>query len=114
MKKPITPAQIKKLIVDTLKDHKAVDVLAINIKPLTDIADYMIIGTANSTVHAKTLSDKTREKLASIHIKPIGIEGADTREWMLVDCGHIIVHIMLGHVRKFYDLEKLWGGNKNS
>lgn len=110
--KTTTPAQIKNLLVDTLKEHKAIDVLAINIKPLTDIADYMIIGTANSTVHTKTLIDKTSEKLESINITPIGIEGADTREWMLVDCGHIIVHIMLDHVRKFYALEKLWSNGK--
>jgi len=112
MKKNTTSAQMKKIIVDTLKDYKAVDVLALNIKTITDIADYMIIGTANSTVHVKTLIEKTREKLASINIKPIGIEGAEAREWMLIDFGDVIVHIMLENIRNFYALEKLWNISK--
>ena len=104
-----SPANIKKIIVATLKEHKAIGILALNIKKLTDIADYMIIGTANSSTHVKTLIEKTCGKLAPMHIKPIGIEGADTREWMLADFGNIIVHIMIERVRKFYNLEKLWG-----
>lgn len=112
MKEKITSAKIKKTIVDTLKDHKAIDILALNIKTITDIADYMIVCTANSTVHAKTLIEKTREKLAAVHIKPIGIEGEDVREWMLIDFGDVIVHVMLENIRKFYALEKLWDVTK--
>lgn len=107
-----SPSDLKKIIVTTLKDHQATDILVLNIKKLTDIADYMIIATANSTIHVKTLIEKTSEKLTSIYLKPIGIEGDDAREWMLIDFGDLIVHIMLENTRKFYSLEKLWGINK--
>lgn len=114
MKEKITAAKIKKTIIDTLKDHKAIDVLALNIKAITDIADYMIVCTANSTIHVKTLVEKVREKLATIHIKPIGIEGEGVREWMLIDFGDVIVHVMLEPIRKFYKLEKLWDVTKTT
>jgi ribosome-associated protein len=109
MKKKLTAAGLKTIITKTLKDHKAIDVLALNIKKLTDMADYMIICTANSTTHVKTLIEKIRAELALLHIKPIGIEGENTREWMLADFGHVIVHVMLKPIREFYSLEKLWG-----
>ncbi|EKE01348.1 MAG: hypothetical protein ACD_21C00156G0015 [uncultured bacterium] len=110
--KTLTAAGLKNIIVKTLKDHKAINVLALDIKKLTDMADYMIICTANSTTHVKTLIEKTREQLALAHIKPIGIEGENTREWMLADFGNVIVHVMLGPIREFYSLENLWGLNK--
>lgn len=108
----LTPAEIKKVVVAILKEHKAIDVQALNITKLTDIADYMIICTANSTVHVKTLIDKVCDDLRALHIRPIGVEGEDTREWMLADFGHIIVHVMLEDIRNFYELEKLWGIKK--
>ena len=110
--KKLTPATIKTTIVKLLKDNKATDVQALKINKLTDIADYMIIATANSTTHVKALADKTRRELTSMNIKPIGIEGENTREWMLIDFGDVIVHVMLKQVREFYALEKLWGLDK--
>jgi len=107
--KKITAAGLKNIVIKTLKENKAIDVLALNIKKLTDIADYMIICTANSTTHVKSLIEKLRTELALEHIKPIGIEGENTREWMLADFGHVIVHVMLKSTREFYSLEKLWG-----
>ena len=112
MSKQPTPAALKTTIVKVLKDNKAIDVTALNIKKLTDIADYMVICTANSTTHAKTLIEKGREKLAEINIRPLSIEGADTREWMIADFNDVVVHVMLEPVREFYALEKLWGLNK--
>lgn len=111
MKKP-TSAGLKNTIIKALKDHKAIDVLALNVKKLTDIADYMVICTANSTTHVKALTERVRAQLALEHIKPVSIEGENTREWMLIDFNHVIVHIMLKSVRDFYSLEKLWGLNK--
>lgn len=108
----LTPAEIKKVAVATLKEHKAIDVQALNLKKLTDIADYMIVCTGNSTVHVKTLIDKVCDALRALHVKPIGVEGEDTREWMLADFGNIIVHVMLEDTRKFYELEELWGVKK--
>jgi len=110
--KKLTPAAMKKIIVDVLKDNKAINIEALKITKLTDIADYMVIATANSTTHVKTLISKTAEKLNSLKIKPIGTEGENGREWMLIDFGDVIVHIMLKDIREFYNLEKLWGLNK--
>jgi ribosome-associated protein len=110
--KKITAAGLKNIVIKILKENKAIDVLAINIKKLTDIADYMIICTANSTNHAKSLIEKLRIQIALEHIKPIGIEGENTREWMLADFGYVIVHVMLKPIREFYSLEKLWGLNE--
>lgn len=107
--KKITSAGLKDIINKTLKHNKAIDIAAINIKKLTDISDYMIICTANSTTHVKTLIEKLCQQLAIGHIKPIGIEGEGNREWMLVDFGNIIVHVMLKSIREYYNLEKLWG-----
>ena len=107
MKKPTT-ATIKKIIIETLDESKTLDIQALDITKLTDIADYMIIATANSTVHVKALVDKVSEKLKSSGIKPIGTEGENTKEWMLIDFGDVIVHIMIKNIREFYNLEKLW------
>jgi ribosome-associated protein len=103
-----TPAAIKKMIVATLDDNKANDIVALDIKKLTDIADYMIICSGNSTTHNKALTEKVVSKLISEGIKTIGVEGHENREWYLVDIGDIIVHIMLPQTREFYSLEKLW------
>ena len=111
MKKP-SPAQIKTTIVKILKDNKAMNVQALKISELTDFADYIVIATANSNTHAKALANKIYDKLALLKIKPIGIEGEETREWILVDFGDVIVHIMLENIRQFYNLEKLWGLGK--
>ena len=83
--KKITSAGLKNTVTKTLKDNKAIDVIALNVKKLTDIADYMIICTANSTTHAKTLFEKTREQLALVNIKPIGIEGENSYFIFILD-----------------------------
>lgn len=108
----VTPAKIKTIVLATLKEHKAADVLAMNVKKLTDIADYIVVGTANSGVHAKALIEKLRDQLATITVKPLGVEGNRSDhpcEWMLIDYGAVIVHVMLESTRKFYNLEQLWG-----
>jgi ribosome-associated protein len=107
-KQPKTLTAIKKLLVDTLEDHKAQSIITIDTRKLTDVADYLIIASGNSTTHVKALADKIREALRLHHIKLLGSEGEETREWVLIDIGHVIVHIMLPKTREFYSLEKLW------
>ncbi len=108
----LTSAKLKDLLVKTLKDHKAIDIEILNVKKISDLTDYMIVATANSTTHAKALAEKSREALAKLKIRPISIEGETTREWMLADFDDVILHIMLEPTRKFYALEKLWGITK--
>lgn len=112
--KKLTPATLKNAVIKTLKNHKAIAITAINVKKLTDITDYIIICTANSTIHSKTLIEKVCQQLALLHIKPLGIEGEESREWMLADFGDVIVHIMLECTREFYNLEKLWSFNNKT
>ncbi|MCL5260130.1 MAG: ribosome silencing factor [Gammaproteobacteria bacterium] len=100
--------KITLLITDILDAHKAEDILVLDIKKQSDFADFMIIATATSTTQLKTLAHKIATTLAANKIKPIGIEGDKVSEWILVDFGHIIVHIMLPKARAFYALEKLW------
>lgn len=95
-------------LVDTLNENKALQIIELNISPLTDIADYMIICTATSKRHAHALMDKLIATSKSMGISPLGVEGAETAEWILIDLGDAIVHIMLPEVRDFYALEKLW------
>jgi ribosome-associated protein len=111
MKEKITAANLKNKIVKTLRDNKAADILAMNVKKFTDIADYIVICTANSTTHAKALTEHVRSQLILENISPISIEGENTREWMLVDYGNVITHIMLKSTREFYNLETLWQAN---
>lgn len=104
----LTPAALKNAVIKALKENKAIDIKALKLKNLTDMAEYMIVCTANSTTHANSLIKKVRDELVPLNIKPIGVEGEDTREWMLIDFGSVIVHVMLQNIREYYQLEDLW------
>lgn len=108
----LTPAKIKNLLVKILKEHKAIDVKSLNVSKLTDIADYMIIATANSTTHTRALIAKSYATLVSSKVMPLSIEEDRNREWVLADFGSVILHVMVASIRKFYELEKLWGVDK--
>jgi|WetSurMetagenome_2_1015567.scaffolds.fasta_scaffold217902_1 ribosome-associated protein len=115
MPKLITPKKLQEMLIETLENHKAENIIIIDIRKLTDIADYMIICSANSTTHAKALADNLHRAITKVGVRPIGTEGENTNEWILIDLGVIIVHIMLPTVREFYSLEKLWNiSNKPS
>lgn len=96
-------------IITVLTDYKAKDITVLNVSPITDITDVMIICTGNSNRHIKTLADylvsMAKKKGATI----LGVEGEKEGEWVLIDLVDVIVHIMLPAVREFYNLEKLWG-----
>ncbi|MGA2654908.1 MAG: ribosome silencing factor, partial [Gammaproteobacteria bacterium] len=84
------------------------DTVVIDVKSLTSIADYMIITSGRSTRHVKSIADHVLEAAKKQGIMPIGVEGEQGSEWVLVDLGDIIVHAMLPAVREYYQLEKLW------
>ncbi len=108
----VTAAKIKNSIVKVLREHQAMEIEALNVKKLTSLADYMIIATANSTAHGKALAEHCRAALVASKIKALGTEADSQGEWILVDFGSVILHIMLATVRQFYALEKLWGTEK--
>ena len=100
---------MKKAVVDALEDVKGFDITVMDVRKLTSMATYMIICNATSTRQAKALADNVREKLKELGVNTRGIEGEKEGEWVLVDLGDIIVHIMLPTTRAYYNLEQLWG-----
>ena len=105
----MTAKTLETLIIDTLHDIKAIDIVVIDVKQLTDIADHMIICTGNSARHAKSIANRLIEAAKKQQYRPLGIEGESDGEWILIDLCDIIIHIMQPRIREFYSLEKLWG-----
>ncbi len=99
---------VRRWIVDELDDAKAVDILELDIRPLTQIADWMVVASGTSTRHVLALAERLRAAGARQGVKPSGVEGESDGEWVLLDFGDLIVHLMLPATREFYDLEGLW------
>ena len=99
---------IKKNVLSALEDIKAFDILTIDIRKHASIADYIIIASANSSRQAKALADNIKIRMKKINTPLIGIEGESESEWVLVDLGDIIIHIMTPTIRVHYNLEELW------
>ena len=100
--------EAKEHIIDALDDLKARDIQAIFVGDVTSVADWMIIASGTSNRHVKSLGDHVNVSLKEKGLRPIGVEGEDSAEWMLVDFGDVVVHIMMPETRRFYDLESLW------
>ena len=99
---------LQKLVLFALTEGNALDVVVLDVRARTDITDVMIIATGNSPPHVRAIGNRVAEE-ARKHVVPIiGIEGQQIGDWMLVDLGDAVVHIMLSTVRQFYALEKLW------
>ena len=96
------------LAVDALEDLKGVDVHVLDVSGLTSITDRMIIVSGTSTRHVKALADNVALRAKQAGNPPLGVEGEQAAEWVLIDLGDVIVHVMLPETRKFYALEKLW------
>ncbi|KAA3629703.1 MAG: ribosome silencing factor [Proteobacteria bacterium] len=101
-------AELRDLVVDALEDLKAVDLKVLDVHDRTSFTDTMVIASGNSDRHVKSLSDNVVQMAKAAGEQPLGVEGQDTGEWVLVDLGNVIVHVMLPRVRDFYQLEKLW------
>ena len=96
------------ILVDALDDLKAQDTQVIDVKHLTSIADFMIFTSGRSNRQVKSLADKVIETAKQLNLPLLGKEGAEQAEWVLVDLGDIIIHIMQPSTRTYYQLEKLW------
>ena len=101
--------KLAEICKDSLTDSKAVDILNLDVKGISSFADQIIIATANSNRHAKSVSEKLVNKLKQDKVHIIGVDGEVESGWILVDCGRIIINIMKKEEREFYDLEGLWG-----
>lgn len=100
--------QLCTLIVDALDDVKAQDVITLDVRRMTPVTDFMIVASGTSNRHVKALVDNVAEKAREAGHKPIGMEGEEGGEWVLLDLQDALVHVMLPKVREFYNLEKLW------
>jgi ribosome-associated protein len=99
---------IKQMVLDVLDDYKALNIVAIDVRKVTSIADTMIICSGTSKRHIKTLAEQVVKRAKSLQIEILGVEGEEASEWILVDLADVIVHIMQPATREFYSLEKLW------
>ena len=99
---------LKKIIIKTLDNNKALDIVSIDLKDKSSIADYMIVASGTSSRHIQSLSEQVLEKFKTNGLKNCKIEGKDSAEWKLVDGIDLIVHIFHPEKRKFYELEKMW------
>jgi ribosome-associated protein len=100
--------QLKSLVTDALKELKAADVAVIDVAEVSGFTDYMVIASGTSTRHVKSLAENLIRRCRSAGVRPLGVEGEGVAEWILVDLGDVVAHIMLPEVRDFYNLEKLW------
>jgi ribosome-associated protein len=103
-KKPTLSA----LVTDALEDLKANEIRLLDVRHLTSVTDTMIIAGGRSDRHVRAIADAVLERVNEAGIKPLGVEGQDSGEWVLVDLADVVVHVMLPRVREFYNLEKLW------
>ena len=101
-------SDLEKIVLNTLDINKAQDIISINLKDKSSMADYMIIASGTSSRHIQSLSEQVLEKFKDNGIKNSKIEGKESSEWKLVDGIDVIVHIFHPEKRKFYELEKIW------
>ena len=101
-------SDLKKIVINTLDINKAQDIISIDLKDKSSMADYMIIASGTSSRHIQSLSEQVLEKLKDNGVKESKIEGRDSNEWKLVDGIDLIIHIFHPEKRKFYELEKMW------
>lgn len=101
-------AAFVKTMIDTLTEHKGEAICELDLKGITDVAEFVVVCSATSNRHASTLADYCWVAAKSMGIEPLGKEGTDDNEWILLDFGHVIVHVMLHKVRDYYNLEDMW------
>lgn len=102
------PEDLRDLAINALDDLKGLDVVSMDVRPLTSITDYMIICTGRSTRHVKALAEGVATKAKENSVSFVRTEGERESEWILVDLGDVVVHVMLPNTRSFYSLEDLW------
>ncbi|MFK7976951.1 MAG: ribosome silencing factor [Halioglobus sp.] len=101
-------AELTEILIEALDDLKAVDTVTLPVSGLTDMMDTLVIASGTSNRHVKALANNVSVEAKKHGMAPLGTEGEDSGEWVLVDFGDVVVHVMLPATRDFYDLERLW------
>jgi len=100
--------QLIKVAQQALEDMKAKDVVLLDVQGKSSVTDFMLIASGTSRRHVNAIADEVVEKVKEAGLRPLGTEGQETGDWILVDLGDLIVHVMMPDARSFYDLERLW------
>ena len=100
--------ELKKIIINSLEDIKAVNPIAIDVTKISSLTDFMVIASGTSNRHMSAMSERVLEDLKKTNISGIKIEGQGGDDWILVDVGDVVIHLMSADAREFYDLESLW------
>jgi ribosome-associated protein len=101
-------AYILDIVVRTLEDAKAEEIHKLDVRTLTDITDFMVVASGTSHRHVSAMAERVRQAARVKQLHPIGVEGEAESDWVLLDYGNLVVHLMLPQIREFYDLEGLW------
>ncbi|PYE35343.1 ribosome-associated protein [Idiomarina fontislapidosi] len=100
--------QLREFVIDKVDDLKGRDIQVLDVHGKTDVADYMIVCSGNSKTHVKSIAEYVATQAKHAGIPPLGVEGGEQSEWVLVDLGDVVLHVMQESMRDFYQLEKLW------
>lgn len=100
--------QIKSLVLEKVEDMKGRDVVVLDVENLSDITDCMVICSGNSKRHVQSIAEHVATSLKHEGTQPLGVEGEQSGDWVLVDLGELVLHVMQDEARDFYQLEKLW------
>jgi ribosome-associated protein len=112
MPKAATARKTQSWIQDALDDAKARDITVLDVRKISDFTDYMVIATGTSNRHVQSTADKVVDALRAHGVRAVGVEGGKTGDWVLIDFGDVVAHVMREEIRDFYNLEKLWSDAK--
>lgn len=102
-------SKMQELVCQAIDDSKGRSIRVLDVRSMSDVTDYMIVASGTSARHVTSVADKVIQAMEDHGCRPLGVEGKQGGEWVLVDFGDVLVHIMLPEIREFYNLEKLWG-----
>jgi len=109
----LTFAQLRELVITALEDFKAVDIQSIDVSSRNPLTELFVIASGSSSRHVKSMADNLIVIAKAAGCQPLGVEGQQNGEWVLVDLNDVIVHLMLPQTRAFYNLEKLWDASSD-
>ncbi|WOT05929.1 ribosome silencing factor [Shewanella youngdeokensis] len=101
-------AELKQFVIDKVEDLKAKDIVVMDVSEKSNIADFMVVCSGNSKTHVKSIAENLVVESKRANLNILGVEGRESSEWVLVDLGDVIMHVMQEQTREFYQLEKLW------